>query len=42
MSLVLDIGGVDDPAGTSVDEVRSIRDEIEVRVRGLIDELLQS
>jgi len=31
-----------DPAGKSVDEVRSIRDEIEVRVRGLIDELLQS
>jgi protein-tyrosine-phosphatase len=31
-----------DPAGKSVDEVRSIRDEIEVRVRGLIGELLQS
>lgn len=29
-----------DPAGKSVDEVRPIRDEIEARVRGLIEELV--
>jgi protein-tyrosine-phosphatase len=31
-----------DPADKTIEEVRSIRDEIEVRVRGLIDDLLQS
>ena len=30
---------LDDPAGKSVDEVRPIRDEIQRRVRALIDEL---
>ncbi len=30
-----------DPAGKNIDEVRSIRDEIELRVRALLDELLQ-
>ncbi|WP_055702714.1 MULTISPECIES: arsenate reductase ArsC [Streptomyces] len=30
---------LDDPAGRGVDAVRPIRDEIEARVRGLIDEL---
>jgi arsenate reductase (thioredoxin) len=30
---------LDDPAGRQIDEVRPIRDEIERRVRGLIDEL---
>ena len=30
---------VDDPAGKSVEEVRPIRDEIERRVRSLLDEL---
>jgi arsenate reductase (thioredoxin) len=30
---------LDDPAGRSVDEVRPIRDEIERRVRSLLDEL---
>ena len=29
-----------DPAGLSIDEVRSIRDDIEGRVRDLIDEML--
>jgi len=29
-----------DPAGKSIDEVRAIRDDIEARVRGLVDELL--
>jgi arsenate reductase len=29
-----------DPAGKSVEEVRAIRDEIDGRVRGLVDELL--
>ena len=29
-----------DPSGRSVDEVRAIRDEIDVRVRGLLAELL--
>jgi protein-tyrosine-phosphatase len=31
-----------DPAGKDLDEVRKIRDEIEVRVRNLIGELLKS
>jgi len=31
---------LDDPAGQSIDAVRVIRDEIEQRVRGLLDELL--
>ncbi|MFM8204869.1 MAG: arsenate reductase ArsC [Actinomycetales bacterium] len=31
---------LDDPAGKSIEEVRSIRDEIEKRVRALISELL--
>ena len=31
-----------DPAGKAIEEVRSIRDEIERRVRGLLDELLPS
>jgi arsenate reductase (thioredoxin) len=31
-----------DPAGKSIDEVRSIRDEIEIHVRSLIAELLPS
>ena len=31
---------LDDPAGRSVDEIRPIRDEIDRRVQGLIDELL--
>ena len=31
---------LDDPAGRSVDEVRAIRDEIDLRVRGLLTELL--
>jgi protein-tyrosine-phosphatase len=30
---------LDDPAGQSVDAVRPIRDEIERRVRGLLEEL---
>ncbi len=30
---------LDDPSGKSVDEVRGIRDEIELRVRGLMTEL---
>lgn len=30
---------LDDPAGKPVEEVRRIRDEIEARVRGLLDEL---
>jgi protein-tyrosine-phosphatase len=30
---------LDDPAGRSIEEVRPIRDEIERRVRGLMDEL---
>ncbi|MFF3411000.1 phosphotyrosine protein phosphatase [Streptomyces sp. NPDC002742] len=30
---------LDDPAGQSVDDVRPIRDEIERRVRGLLDDL---
>ena len=30
---------LDDPAGKSVEDVRSVRDEIERRVRGLLDEL---
>ncbi len=30
---------LDDPAGKSVDDVRPVRDEIERRVRGLLDEL---
>ncbi|WUG76819.1 arsenate reductase ArsC [Streptomyces sp. NBC_00457] len=30
---------LDDPAGRDVDDVRPIRDEIERRVRGLLDEL---
>lgn len=30
---------LDDPAGQSVEDVRPIRDEIERRVRGLLDEL---
>jgi arsenate reductase (thioredoxin) len=29
-----------DPSGKTLDEVRPIRDEIDVRVRGLLDELL--
>ena len=33
---------LDDPAGRSVDEIRPIRDEIEVRVRRLIEQLLES
>lgn len=33
---------LDDPAGQGIDEVRSIRDEIETRVRVLVDELLDS
>jgi arsenate reductase len=32
---------LDDPAGRSIDAVRLIRDEIEQRVRGLLDELLE-
>jgi protein-tyrosine-phosphatase len=31
-----------DPAGRQIDEVRLIRDDIERRVRGLIDDLLKS
>jgi arsenate reductase len=31
---------LDDPAGRSVDEVRAIRDEIDLRVRGLLTDLL--
>jgi len=31
-----------DPAGRRIDEVRLIRDDIEQRVRGLIDDLLKS
>jgi protein-tyrosine-phosphatase len=31
-----------DPAGRQIEEVRLIRDDIEQRVRGLIDELLKS
>ena len=31
---------LDDPAGKSIEEVRTIRDEIEKRVRALISELL--
>jgi protein-tyrosine-phosphatase len=31
-----------DPAGGQIDEVRLIRDDIEQRVRGLIDDLLKS
>ncbi len=31
-----------DPAGRQIDEVRLIRDDIEQRVRGLIDDLLKS
>lgn len=30
---------LDDPAGQSVDDLRPIRDDIERRVRGLLDEL---
>ena len=30
---------LDDPAGRSLDEVRPIRDAIERRVRGLLDDL---
>ena len=30
-----------DPSGKSIDEVRSIRDDVEQRVKGLIDELLE-
>ena len=30
---------LDDPAGKSVEDVRPVRDEIERRVRGLLDEL---
>lgn len=30
---------LDDPAGQSVDDVRPIRDDIERRVRGLLDDL---
>ena len=33
---------LDDPAGKSVAEVRGIRDEIDRRVRVLLDELLES
>ena len=32
--------GLDDPAGQDVEKTRAIRDEIERRVRGLIDDLL--
>ena len=31
---------LDDPSGRSLDEVRAIRDEIDRRVRGLLDELV--
>jgi protein-tyrosine-phosphatase len=31
-----------DPAGKTIEEVRTIRDEIERRVRGLLDDLLSS
>jgi len=31
---------LDDPAGRPVEQVRAIRDEIDRRVRGLVDELL--
>jgi protein-tyrosine-phosphatase len=31
---------LDDPSGKTVEEVRPIRDELERRVRGLLDELL--
>jgi arsenate reductase (thioredoxin) len=31
---------LDDPAGRTVDEVRSIRDEIDTRVKSLVNELL--
>jgi arsenate reductase len=31
---------LDDPAGRSVDEVRAIRDEIDTRVKSLVNELL--
>jgi arsenate reductase len=31
---------LEDPVGKPVDEVRAIRDDVEVRVRGLLDELL--
>jgi hypothetical protein len=31
---------LDDPAGRGIDAVRPIRDEIETRVRALVDELL--
>ena len=30
---------LDDPAGKGVEDVRPVRDEIEQRVRGLLDEL---
>jgi protein-tyrosine-phosphatase len=33
---------LDDPAGKNVAEVRPIRDEIELRVRTLVDDLLSS
>jgi protein-tyrosine-phosphatase len=33
---------LDDPAGKSVEEVRPIRDEIDRRVRALLDELTES
>ncbi|MEU2587339.1 arsenate reductase ArsC [Streptomyces avermitilis] len=33
---------LDDPAGQGIDAVRPIRDEIETRVRALVDELLPS
>ncbi|MFG2386014.1 arsenate reductase ArsC [Streptomyces avermitilis] len=33
---------LDDPAGQGIDAVRPIRDEIETRVRALVDELLSS
>ena len=33
---------LDDPSGKTVEEVRPIRDELERRVRGLLDELLPS
>jgi arsenate reductase len=31
---------LDDPAGRSVDEVRGIRDQIDERVKSLVDQLL--
>jgi arsenate reductase len=37
--LVTEDWGLDDPAGQPLDEVRRIRDQIQVRVKALIDEL---